>query len=214
MDFISRIKKLENIPEHDNVSSDELKKYKRVYYYSMSMTRKHIVDSILKHGIDLHVVGETWKTYEMPSGAKMTILPDAEGDEVLELLMKSKIALNAMRDHKGAMTERITDTMLSGAVCLTDSTVYLNDNFIDNEDIVMYDLNDMAGLCQKIDKLLANDGLRTQIAKKAYERALKECWDERAGEIIRHINNGTIAIFVKDIPNNSAPAILDANTAK
>ena len=44
-----------------------------------------------------------------------------------------KVGLNIMTWHKYGMTERIANICLSGAVCLTDSSEYLRNNFNNNE---------------------------------------------------------------------------------
>jgi spore maturation protein CgeB len=87
--------------------------------------------------------------------------------------------------HKAGMTERIANIMLSGAVCISDETTYLRDNFIEDEEIVLFKLDKLEELPGKINRLLEDDALRKQISKNAYEKAKREhTWEKRAQELL------------------------------
>lgn len=75
---------------------------------------------------------------------------------------------------------------MSGAVCLSERTEYLDREFNNYEDIVTFNLEHLEKLPDVVRELLANDSLRESIAQNAYIKASKEhIWDNRAESILR-----------------------------
>jgi glycosyltransferase involved in cell wall biosynthesis len=147
--------------------------------------RNAVVEAILKAGIKLDVFGDTWQQYNGPCAENLVLHPAATVDGSLRVWGHSKLGLNVMSWHKAGMTERIANIMLSGAVCISDETTYLRDNFIEDEEIVLFKLDKLEELPGKINRLLEDDALRKQISKKAYEKAKREhTWEKRAHELL------------------------------
>lgn len=122
--------------------------------------RTKVLETLLAAGIKIDVFGDTWG--------------------------RSKIGLNVMTWHKAGMTERIANICLSGAVCLSERTEYLDREFNNYEDIVTFNLEHLEKLPDVVRELLANDSLRESIAQNAYIKASKEhIWDNRAESILR-----------------------------
>lgn len=160
--------------------------------------RKAVVDTILHAGYELHVFGDSWKKYRQPKELegeefKLVIHEEVAPQEVKEYMRQAKISLNVMSWHKGGMTERIADAMLAGAVCLTDETSFLCDQFEQFEDIVMYSLDRLEELPGMIERLLLDDQCRKKIVQKAYEHASREfTWDAVADFLVRFAEDDTI----------------------
>ena len=75
--------------------------------------------------------------------------------------------------------------MLSGAVCLSDETVYLLDNTENWKDIVLYRLEEIDKIPDLIQELLRNEERRKEIAKSGYEKAMRDLsWDVRARQLV------------------------------
>lgn len=148
--------------------------------------RNAVVETILKAGIKLDVFGDTWQQYDGPCAENLILHPAISVEESLKVWGHSKIGLNIMSWHKAGMTERIANIMLSGAVCISDETAYLKDNFDENEEIVLFQLDKLGELPEKINMILTNDELRKEIAQKAYNKAFdKHIWGNRARDLIR-----------------------------
>ena len=106
-------------------------------------------------------------------------------EESLKIFSKAKIGLNIMTWHKAGMTERIANVMMSGAVCVSDETVYLRKHFEEDEEIVLFELDKLDELPLKLKKILSDEDYRKEVAKKAYQKAIKEhTWERRARELL------------------------------
>ncbi len=148
--------------------------------------RNEIISTVLKAGYTLHVYGDSWKSYEREGKERLEIHSYATVEESRRELAKAKIGLNIMSWHKAGMTERIANIMLSGAVCLTEETMYLREHMREGEEIVSYRLDRLEELPGKIAELLENPGLRESIADNARRTGLeKYTWERRAQELVR-----------------------------
>lgn len=151
--------------------------------------RNAVVETILKAGIKLDVFGDTWQQYDGACAENLILHPTISVEESLKVWGHSKIGLNIMSWHKAGMTERIANIMLSGAVCLSDETVYLRDNFDEDKEIVLFQLDRLEKLPEKINMILENDELRKEIAGKAYDKASdKHVWRKSAEDILKLCN--------------------------
>ncbi len=116
----------------------------------------------MKSGITLHVFGDSWKQCPMIDCPQMVWHPAAIGKAALEVYARAKISLNVMTWHKDGFTERIANSMLQGAVAVTDRTTYLEENFVDEEELLIFHLG--------------------------YEKALRQhTWHDRADKLLEWI---------------------------
>lgn len=146
--------------------------------------RRRTIEVILQSGLKVNVFGDSWKKYSARGRDNLIIHKELTPDEAFLAYAGAKIGLNIMTWHKAGMTERIADIMLSGAVCVSDETAYLKDNFKDNEEIVLFSLNKLEELPAKLKWLLSDNALREGISDKAYETASKKhVWKNRAQDI-------------------------------
>lgn len=147
--------------------------------------RNAVVSTILGAGFTLHVYGESWRNYQGAGREHLKIHPYATVEKSLQELGKAKIGLNIMSWHKAGMTERIANIMLSGAVCLTEETVYLREHMQEGEEIVTFRLDCLEELPDKVKNLLEDAGRSERIAANAYRKAMAEyTWEHRAEELI------------------------------
>ena len=72
----------------------------------------------------------------------------------LQQISRAKISLNVMPWFKDGAHDRVFNSMLNGAVCLSDGSRYLDECLKDGEDYVKYDLADLAELPGKIRRIL------------------------------------------------------------
>ena len=148
--------------------------------------RTKVLETLLAAGIKIDVFGDTWDRYSGLGRDNLIKHNAVNVDESLEIWGRSKIGLNVMTWHKAGMTERIANICLSGAVCLSERTEYLDREFNNYEDIVTFNLEHLEKLPDVVRELLANDSLRDSIAQNAYIKASKEhIWDNRAESILR-----------------------------
>lgn len=146
--------------------------------------REKVIARVLDSGYSLHVYGEEWREY----GEKrdnLILHPQVTVNESLKELQKARIGLNIMSWHKAGMTERIANIMLSGAVCLSDETVFLREQIRDGEEILLFRLSQLEEIPGMLDTVLGNEEKRREISGKGYEKALREfTWEARARELV------------------------------
>ncbi len=143
--------------------------------------RMRIVEAILDRGLSIHVFGDTWKNYPDPGKRGRLILhPQVDGAQTRDIYHQAKISLNVMTWHKAGMTERIAESMLAGAVCVSESTSYLKEHFTENE-ICLFDPKHPEEAADLVQQLLKDEPLRNRMALNAFEKASREhTWDKRA----------------------------------
>ena len=147
--------------------------------------RRAVIEQILSAGYTIHVFGDSWNEFDSKYAQQLVIHPAVSGDSALQVLNQAKISLNVMSWHKTGMTERIANSMLAGAVCLSDETVYLRQNFAEDEELVLYSLDKLEELPGRIDKLSQDESYRNHISQRAYEKAAREhTWEQRARQLL------------------------------
>lgn len=161
------------------------------FYY-----REKVVRALVEAGIELHVFSDTWKNCPFADNDKLIIHHDIPYEEGVKIIAESRVTLNVMSWHKGGMTERVANAMLNRAVCVTDKTTYIERHFSDGEDIVTFDLKDIALLPDRIKELFSDlaggNAKIAAISKAAYKKAVEaHTWNNTAKdfmEIVSEIN--------------------------
>ena len=126
--------------------------------------RKNFVDTIRKGGINVATFGLGWGDGGRVSQA-----------DLIKIYNKSKISLNlslASKAGKIQIKARDFEAVGCGSLLLTKETKQIAEYFTPDEEIITYqDANDAS---EKIGYYLKNEGERERIAKKGYERLIKE----------------------------------------
>ena len=148
--------------------------------------RRKIVEILLKAGFELHVYGDSWKDSPLKKYENLILHDTRIGEEALEVYAQTKISLNVMTWHKAGFTERIANAMLQKSVVLTDRTTYLEENFINGQELVMFDLTEISCLPQKVKELLENTDRLESISNQGYAKAKElHTWDARAERFLK-----------------------------
>ncbi|MCR5791947.1 MAG: glycosyltransferase [Lachnospiraceae bacterium] len=101
--------------------------------------------------------------------------------ECLEGLEQGKISLNVMPWFKDGAHDRIFNSQLNGAVCLTDESIYLKEIFTDGKEICFYSLDKLDELPKIATGLLSDNDLLLSIQENGYQAALENhTWGDRA----------------------------------
>ncbi len=150
-----------------------------MYYY-----RENVIRSVLDAGLAIHVYGDSWVDSPFAGHAGLIVHPEIPAGESMGLLESSKISLNIMAWHKDGFTERVADSMLAGAVVVSDYSTQLAECY--GEETVLFDLKRLGQLPGMLKELLANPAKRTAIAERAREKALRcATWERRGEELLK-----------------------------
>lgn len=156
-----------------------------VFFCVTHYYREKVLYAILNGGIRMDVYGDSWNSSPFKKYPNLICHPDITVEESLTVWKKSKLALNIMSWHKGGFTERMANIMLSGAVLVTDDTTYLHGKY-DQEDMLIFHLQELDTLVERIKELLANDAGRNRIAENGKKKAEQEhTWDKRAEQFLK-----------------------------
>lgn len=133
-------------------------KYIRSYY------RDKIIRTIVDYGITIHVSGNGWENFESEYKDKL-IIENNDWYTAKKMLENAKISLNIMPWFKAGTHDRAISSMLEGTVLLTDSSEFFEKNYTDMEDVVIFSLDKLQELPEKINYLLSHPQTAEKIAQ-------------------------------------------------
>lgn len=114
----------------------------------------------------------------------LRIMNSLNSEGCLKKLCQTKLSLNVMPWFKNGAHDRIFNTMLNGSVCLTDSSIYLDEILHDGKDCRLYSLKEMEWLPEIAKELLADPDRMQAVADGGYELAKAgHTWAHRAKEL-------------------------------
>lgn len=150
-------------------------------YYLRGYYRQKVVQLLLEAGIRVHVAGKGWEGLAVKEEFRknLIILDAMDMEKTGDVTANSKILLNVMPWFKDGIHDRIPTAMHNGAICVTDSSTYIDAKFQDMENIVMYRLEETDKLADKVKWLLAHPDRAKQIAEAGRQKAQTEyTWEK------------------------------------
>ena len=149
--------------------------YIRCYY------RGKIVRTLLDNGIKVHCVGNGWERLQCKSPQNLTYTTDLLSEDCLKYISQSKISLNIMPWFKDGAHDRVFNSMLNGAICVTDHSIYLDEVIKPGKHAIFYNLNHIEMLPMIIKHNLDNIPRLEKMQKEAFEYAMaNHTWAARA----------------------------------
>ena len=150
--------------------------------YVRNYWRGKAVRTLVNAGIPVHVVGKGWEELEDVRHPECLKLHSQTASVTcLEMLADAKVSLNVMPWFKDGAHDRVFNSILNGAVCVTDPSCYLEEELHEGEGVCYVALQDMDALPEKVKDLLQNDSGRNEIVQRG--RAIveqKHTWAQRA----------------------------------
>ena len=173
------------LDELGEVPHEELKKTMAaltfIDLYVRYTFRGRAVQELADAGIRVHVFGDGWELLDCKHPENLMIMNNLNSEGCLKKLCQTKISLNVMPWFKDGAHDRIFNTMLNGSVCLTDSSVYLDEILHDDVDCSLYSLSRMEKLSETAESLLADPDRMQRIADGGSEMAQAgHTWAHRA----------------------------------
>lgn len=162
-------------------------KFSYTDWYAKFYYRDKLLRTLLRSGLSIHVFGNGWEDFD---GEERQNLIIEKGNYYVaqKAVANAKIALNIMPWFKAGFQERIATAMFSGTVAVTDNSKYITENFIDGKDIILYDLERLDELPQKIKEILKNQEKAQQIAQNGQIHAmLSLSWQHRVTEMLQYM---------------------------
>ncbi len=155
-----------------------------VQWYARSYFRDKLIRTLLAAGLKIHVFGSGWNTFDSEWSDNLVI---HEGGvyAAAKALANAKIALNIMPWFKDGFQERIAAAMLNKAVAVTDESKYISANFKDGQELVIYSLQNMEILAERIGYLLAHPEEAEKIAENGHKKVQNHTWYCRVKDMLQ-----------------------------
>lgn len=166
---------------------------KRIRVYCLQTVGRYIegyrrfkcIETLGNAGIPIEIYGNGWEALASKWKSLKYYNPGTV-NETLGLLRKSRICLNTNNNFVDGGHERVFNAMINGTVVITDSSLYYNEEFTDEENILMYSWSNLEELPEKILRINRQPEKLWQIAKAGKNKAdKKHTWINRAKEIIK-----------------------------
>ncbi len=183
--------------EIGEVPEEELKKAMAsltfIDLYVRYTFRGRAVQELADAGIKVHVFGDGWDRLECKHPENLILMNNLDSEGCLKKLRQTKLSLNVMPWFKDGAHDRIFNTMLNGAVCLTDSSIYLDGILEDQKNSAIYSLSEMEKLPEIAGALLEDVDKMQSIADSGYQLAQEgHTWAHRAGVLHKLVEKESI----------------------
>lgn len=178
------------LEDEGEISDDDLKScYANMIFidlWSRFEFRGRAVAAIADAGVKIHTFGEGWDVLPCVHPENIICHGGCSSQQCLDAIAQSKISLNVMPWFKDGAHDRIFNTMLNGAVSVSDDSLYLREILRDGTDIVFYPLKNMDLLADTVRQLLDDEERMETVAGAGYETAVNaHTWACRAKDIER-----------------------------
>lgn len=155
--------------------------------YVRNYWREKVVRTLVNAGICVDVVGKGWETLsEIKDTEKLRIHPQTDSLTCLKLIQESRVSLNVMPWFKDGAHDRVFNSILNDAVCLSDTSKYLCEELEEGEGVCYYQLQHLEELPDKMKDLLHDKKRVQDITAKGRVKVLeKHTWKKRAEQIVQ-----------------------------
>ena len=184
---------------------------------AVSYFRECTVRLLAEAGVSIELYGTGWEECDFITSSDVHFGGRISADDVVKKMHDAKIVLSTMTWFKDGTHDRVFNGMLSGAVALTDTSIYMKENFngvrdnlgklegvaagkgilSDSSELVMFELErkqdnyrypTLEEVPELVKRLLSDAEMMQKIADTGRERALRlETWAKRAGEMDRDL---------------------------
>ncbi len=153
--------------------------------YVRNYWRGEAVKVLVEAGIDVDVFGKGWDKLDCENKEHLHIHPQITSEECLEHIGNAKVSLNVMPWFKDGAHDRVFNSILNGAVSVSDKSKYLCQELKAGEGVVYYDLEHLEKLPEMVQNLLQNPSLMVEIVEKG-KKLVEEhhTWENRAKQMI------------------------------
>lgn len=180
-----------------------------LFYYLDNYTRGRDRVELIRavKDVPVHVYGSLsednavgilgWTPY-LASCKNVTVHPAVPFGEGLNILRKSKIALNSMPFFKNGSHERVLTALACGALPITTDTRYFRGCFKDNEEIVFYQPAKREAVNDVVIELLGDEERRRQMVSDGAKVVENEfTWDRRAEQFLEQASPILARLYAK-----------------
>lgn len=175
--------------KRNDVSDERLQeiivKMRFVDSYATSFFREQAVRILVESGVQVTAYGTGWNQCEWSDNPHLTYGGKVLAPQILPLMNDSKIVLNTMTWFKAGSHDRVFNGMLAGAAVVTDDSTYMRREFTDGRELVMFSLQDLATLQERVFDLFGHISHMQEMADCGYHAASEHhTWKNRAEYLV------------------------------
>lgn len=154
--------------------------------YVRNYWRGKAVRTLVDAGIRVDVVGKGWEELcDVRHPENLICHPQTDSLTCLQMLSETKVSLNVMPWFKDGAHDRVFNSILNGAVCVSDTSRYLGEELGEGEGVCYFDLEKMDQLPEIVKGLLADDARMHEILQCGIAKAQeKHTWAKRAETLV------------------------------
>ncbi|MCR5099529.1 MAG: glycosyltransferase [Lachnospiraceae bacterium] len=168
----------------DNELREIIADMRYVDLLATSYYREKTIRTLLDGGIKVTLFGSGWDKMDISSHPNVDFGGMIPAKAATEKGLDAKIVLSTMTWFKDGTHDRIFNGMLSGALSVTDTSVYMKEEFTSGDELVMFELTETDQLADTVRDLLSDTDRMQTIADSGRKRAEVELtWQHRAAEI-------------------------------
>ncbi len=159
--------------------------YNYVNFKNLNNNKENVIRELLKNGYKINYFG-TKDMSEFEKYNNFVIHEVKSYKEIISNVLESKMLICNLPYYKNGSNEIINTAMLNKTMVISNINNYCNNKYIDNDNIVFFDINDLEGLNSKIKHYLDDDDEYNKVIEKAYNITLQNnTWDNRVDELIQ-----------------------------
>lgn len=150
--------------------------------------RGEVVKTLVDSGIKVACYGAGWETLKCQHPENIINGKLQNSLVCLKEISRAKISLNVMPWFKEGGHDRVFNSMLNGAVCITDWSKYLEDELQEGKDVLFYELDELQRVPERVSNLLNNREKWEYMQREAYRTAKRShTWEQRVRFIHKEI---------------------------
>ncbi len=157
--------------------------------YLREVLRHRVLEAVLAEGFSVHVTGAHWEYYEGKHQERLVVHSPCDYPAVLRQMGDSQIVLNIQPLFPDAPHDRILCGMAAGAVVLTDSCQFLENNMRPGEQYLSYDIRKPERSLHHLRKIFRDTDRLAEIADRGRQEVLNRYqWRDWVGDFLEIID--------------------------
>ena len=151
--------------------------------YVKSWRRQHLIESLAMEGVEIDLFGSGWEPDDFQGKVNIHgVVPYAD---MLDVITKAKVVVNDEACFNHGAHDWVFTSMLNGAVVVSEYSAYLAEEFVDGQDLFLFDWQNIREQLNVIPRLLNDDSYWEKVAARAYKKASdKHTWRHRAMRLL------------------------------
>ena len=165
----------ENILSLNLAAAPYIENFVRRYFKQLGM---HALD---KAGVNVEIFGsDSWLDPQNPFSENIHLNERIPSSQINQLINSARISLCYIPWYKRGCSEKNFDSMLNGALCVSDKSEYLDRHYVDGKNIVLFDLDSPEQMAADVRWLLDHPHDAEEIARNGFLTAEKyDTWEKR-----------------------------------